>query len=438
MSMENFKTIVLINLVVISLFLTFNLWTYVPDSTSMQNAKFVQGNEGTNQTKISDVVRPTSIIVHKDKNHYGSRREADIESIYKPLEVGELHEFREISITKGDFLSYVHGEGKIELVFPTDIPFDAVKSMFNMKEKSTDKPKHFNRILLDPSRSKDQEIKINFVSDGDNFKIYEAKLSGVYLKDIVNAQNQFIVSAKPYFDYQINDMKKLFLPDGTTELNNITYISSNLAVDTFKNALFSDPRYLSPITEISKETFTDGIRSMEIENNRHMLKYKNSSVLTEKTIDNLMLLQKSFEFVSGHSGSLDSYRLDYMNKGETVFRLHEDGYSVFNTDGLAELRQKWGSEEVMEYERPLLSLNTKGMEQKVTLPSGHVVIASLENNPEIKKQVIKDIGIGYKLSLDGQVVRLQPIWYVKLVEGETGKQQIYEWSEGGLNGLGSN
>ncbi|MED2784496.1 two-component system activity regulator YycH [Bacillus thuringiensis] len=438
MSMENFKTIVLINLVVISLFLTFNLWTYVPDSTSMQNAKFVQGNEGTNQTKISDVVRPTSIIVHKDKNHYGSRREADIESIYKPLEVGELHEFREISITKGDFLSYVHGEGKIELVFPTDIPFDAVKSMFNMKEKSTDKPKHFNRILLDPSRSKDQEIKINFVSDGDNFKIYEAKLSGVYLKDIVNAQNQFIVSAKPYFDYQINDMKKLFLPDGTTELNNITYISSNLAVDTFKNALFSDPRYLSPITEISKETFTDGIRSMEIENDRHMLNYKNSSVLTEKTIDNLMLLQKSFEFVSGHSGSLDSYRLDYMNKGETVFRLHEDGYSVFNTDGLAELRQKWGSEEVMEYERPLLSLNTKGIEQKVTLPSGHVVIASLENNPEIKKQVIKDIGIGYKLSLDGQVVRLQPIWYVKLVEGETGKQKIYECSEGGLNGLGSN
>ena len=437
MSMENFKTIVLINLVVISLFLTFNLWTYVPDSTSMQNAKFVQGNEGTNQTKIADVVRPTSIIVHKDKNHYGSRREADIESIYKPLEVGELYDFREISITKGDFLSYVHGEGKVELVFPTDIPFDAVKSMFNMKEKSTGKPKHFNRILLDPSRSKDQEIKINFVSDGDNFKIYEAKLSGLYLKDIVNAQNQFIVSAKPYFDYQLNDMKKLFLPDGTTELSNITYISSNLAVDTFKNALFSDPRYLSPITEMSKETFTDGIRSMEIENDRHMLKYKNSSVLTEKTIDNLMLLQKSFEFVSGHSGSLDSYRLDYMNKGETVFRLNEDGYPVFNADGLAELRQVWGSEEVMEYERPLLSLNTKGIEQKVTLPSGHVVIASLENNPEIKKQVIKDIGIGYKLSLDGQVVRLQPIWYVKLVEDETGKQKIYEWSEGGLNGLGS-
>ncbi|MGH0436716.1 YycH family regulatory protein [Bacillus basilensis] len=437
MSMENVKTIVLINLVVISLFLTFNLWTYVPDSTSMQNAKFVQGNEGITQTKIADVVRPTSIIVHKDKNHYGSKREGDIESIYKPLEAGELHGFKEISIAKADFLSYVHGEGKIELIFPTNIPFDAVKSMFSMKEKSIDKPKHFNRIILDPSRSRDQEIKISFVSDGDNSRIYEAKLSGVYLKDIVNAQNQFIVSAKPYFDYQINDMKKLFLPDGTTELSNITYISSNLAVDTFKNALFSDPRYLSPIIEQSKEIFTDGIRSMEIENNQHMLKYKNSSVSIEKTTDNLMHLQKSFDFVNGHSGSLDSYRLDYMNKGQTVFRLHEDGYSVFNTDGLAELRQVWGSEEVMEYERPLLSLNTKGIEQKVTLPSGHVVIASLENNAAVDKRFIKDIGIGYKLSLDGQVARLQPIWYVKFVEDEAGKQKIYEWSEGGLNGLGS-
>ena len=75
------------------------------------------GNEGATQTKIADVVRPTSIIVHKDKNHYGSKREGDIESIYKPLEAGELHDFKEISIAKADFLSYVHGEGKIELIF---------------------------------------------------------------------------------------------------------------------------------------------------------------------------------------------------------------------------------------------------------------------------------------------------------------------------------
>ena len=114
MSMENVKTIVLINLVVISLFLTFNLWTYVPDSTSMQNAKFVQGMKGLRKLKslmLSALLLSSCI---KIKIIMGAKR-GDIESIYKPLEAGELHDFKEISIAKADFLSYVHGEGKLNL-----------------------------------------------------------------------------------------------------------------------------------------------------------------------------------------------------------------------------------------------------------------------------------------------------------------------------------
>ena len=45
-------------------------------------------------------------------------------------------------------------------------------------------------------------------------------------------------------------------------------------MDPFKNALFSDPRYLSPISEKTKETFTDGIRSMEIDKSDAMLNIK--------------------------------------------------------------------------------------------------------------------------------------------------------------------
>lgn len=211
MSMENFKTIVLINLVVISLFLTFNLWTYVPDSTSMQNTKFVQGNEDINPIKISEIVRPSSVIVHKEKNHYVSENKSNVDLIYRILENGELHDLKEITgtVPKGDFLSYVHGEEKIEFVFPTNIPLGTIKSMFNFKDKNIEGNRSFNRIIIDPSRSKDQEIKISFVSY-DTYpyrKIYEAKLSGVYVKDVINAQNQLITVARPYFEYQISDRK---------------------------------------------------------------------------------------------------------------------------------------------------------------------------------------------------------------------------------------
>ncbi|MED1088925.1 YycH family regulatory protein [Bacillus paramycoides] len=445
MSMENFKTIVLINLVVISLFLTFNLWTYVPDSTSMQNTKFVQGNEDINPIKISEIVRPSSVIIHKEKNHYVSENKENVDSIYKILENGELHDFREItgSVPKGDFLSYVHGEEKIEFVFPTNIPLDTIKSMFNIKDKNIESNRSFNRIIIDPSRSKDQEIKVNFVSYDTSRKIYQATLTGAYVKDILNAQNQLITVARPYFEYQINDTKKLFLPDGITELSKVEYVTSKLEVDTFKNALFSDPRYLSPISEKTKETFTDGIRSMEIDKSNAMLKYKNSAVHSDKTTDNAIILQKSFDFVSGHSGTLKSYRFDYISKGKTSFRLYEGGLPVFNADGIAELKQAWGSGEVMQYERPLynLSFSLPNKQPTTSLASGHTVMTSLENNPEIDKNLIQDVGIGYKLSLEPSTneVRmgtLQPIWYVKYDEED--KQQIFEWSEGGLNGLGSN
>jgi regulatory protein YycH of two-component signal transduction system YycFG len=68
-------------------------------------------------------------------------------------------------------------------------------------------------------------------------------------------------------------------------------------------------------------------------------------------------------------------------------------------------------------------------------------MASLENNPQIDKNSIQDVGIGYKLSLEdsineGKNIILKPIWYVKCEEN--GKQKIFEWSEEGLNGLGSN
>lgn len=230
-------------------------------------------------------------------------------------------------------------------------------------------------------------------------------------------------------------IQKTFLPEGITELSKAEYITAKLEVDPFKNALFSDPRYLSPISERTKETFTDGIRSMEIDKSDAMLKYKNSAVHGDKSTDNAVILQKSFDFVSGHSGSLKSYRFDYINGRKTSFRLYEDGLPVFNANGIAELKQVWGSGEIMQYERPFFefSITLPSKQQTTSLASGRTVMTSLENNPEIDKKSIQDVGIGYKMSLepsisDARIAVLQPIWYVKCEED--GKQQIYEWSEG--------
>ncbi|PEB56988.1 hypothetical protein CON65_05825 [Bacillus pseudomycoides] len=435
MNMENFKTIVLINLVVISLFLTFNLWTYVPDSNSMQSTKFVEGNADALKQDISNVIVPSSIIVHKDKKHFVSEKQGNIDLIYTILEKGQLHDWTDITntVSKGDFLSYVHGEGKIEIIFPTEIPFDAIRGVLTIKDKKLEN-RSFDRIIIDPSRSRDQNIEVNFVSYG-NREIYKMTLTGVNVKDIVNAQNQFVALAKPYFEYDINDTKKIFLPDGTTEISSLLYIPTYLGIDSFKNALFSDPRYATLISDKSEETYTDGIHSMQIKQSGVMLEYTNSSVPSDRHMQDSLLVQKSFEFVNGHSGITEGYRFNYINsKGETKFRLYEDGLPVFNKDGMTELKQVWGAEELISYKRPLFKFKSISPEDKKVLPTGWVVTQSLENNPEIDKKLIQNIGIGYKLVPENepyatgekpQSGTLKPIWYVEYGENH----EMREWSE---------
>ncbi|WP_459502796.1 YycH family regulatory protein [Bacillus sp. C1] len=447
MNMENFKTIVLINLVVISLFLTFNLWTYVPDSNSMQSPKIVQGNADALKQDVSNIIVPSSMIIHKDKKHLVSEKQDNINLLYTIIQRGELHDFKDITntISKSDFLSYVHGEGKIEIVFPTEIPLDAIRGVLTIKDKKLDML-NFDRIIIDPSKSRDQNIDVNFVSYNSR-KVYKMTLTGVNLKDIVNAQNQFLALARPYFSYSVNDTKTIFLPDGPTEMQNLLYITTELAVESFKNALFSDPRYVQPISNETEETYTDGIRLMQINKQNRMLEYTNSSVAGGARMYGSLLMQRSFEFVNSHSGLTDAYRFDYINsKGTTKFRLYEEDLPVFNQGGMTELKQVWGSEELISYRRPLFRLLIgKAEGEKTVLPPGWTVITSLEKNPNVDRKLIQHIGIGYKLvpeigsdSSNGQVTNgnLKPIWYV--MYGEDG--QVYEWNgekEGELVGLES-
>lgn len=447
MNMENFKTIVLINLVVISLFLTFNLWTYVPDSNSMQSTKFVQGNADALKQDVSNVIVPSSIIVHKDKKHFVSEKKDNIDLLYTIIERGELHDFKDItnSIPKGDFLSYVHEEGKIEIVFPTEVPFDAIRGVLTIKDKKLDMF-NFDRIIVDPSKSRDQNIDVNFVSY-NNHKVYKMTLTGVNLRDVINAQNQFLALARPYFAYDISDTKRIFLPDGSTEMQDLMYFATDMGVESFKNALFSDPRYVTPISNELEETYTDGIRLMQVNKENRMLTYTNPSVASGARMYGNLLMQKSFEFVNSHSGLTDAYRFDYLNsKGKTKFRLYEEDLPVFNSEGMTTLTQVWGSEELISYKRPLFNLLIdKGEDKKTVLPSGWTVIESLQKKSNLDKKLIQDIGIGYKLVTEngpngpnGQVAsgNLKPIWYV--VYGEN--HQVLEWSEekeGELIGLES-
>ncbi|WP_242221966.1 YycH family regulatory protein [Bacillus cereus group sp. BfR-BA-01380] len=434
MNIENLKSVLLINLVVISVFLTFNLWTYVPDSSKLQNAKYLQDNTEEDQKSLANVILPSLVLFHKENTHLGSENINSIDPLYKLLEKGELDDFKDISddIPKQQFFSFVRGKNKIEMIFPTHIPLDSMRGVFSIKEKIPE-PSSFNHIMIDLQKSRDGNIPIYFISY-EHRRVYQMVLKGIMLRELEAARDQFAASARDYSQYALSDTREIFLPDTKTDMQNMGYIVNDITEDTFINALFTDPRYVKKVSDERENTYTDGIRLMQVLKKKQILQYTNSAVSNQGHISGNPLAQRSFDFINSHGGLTGSYRFDYMDskKGQTTYRLYVDSLPVFNESGMATLEQVWGKEELISYQRPLFKLNIKyGDDQTISLADGKTVIQSLEKNEKVDMKLIQDIRLGYKLTpvsgADGKniaAVNLKPIWYV--VDEDN---KVKEWCE---------
>ncbi|MFP3125576.1 two-component system activity regulator YycH [Ectobacillus funiculus] len=442
MSMENFKTILLLNLVVISIFLTYNLWTYQPDSSMVQNEKYIQDVPSVTKKDLSAIIFPSQMIVHKGLEHYASEQILRINPVYKILEQGEFDDFKDVSykIPKSQFLSFVHAKNRVEFVFPAEIPFEVFKNLFSIQEKDME-PQTFDRLLINlyPNENSKDEVQAFFVSY-ESRKIYSATLKGIAVKDLVNTSNEFAGQADEYFMYAINETRAIFLPEDNVNMKQMFYVTSDLDEEMFQNILFTDPRYVKQDKTSSWEMYTDGTRLLRIFNTTQMLEYENSSVSQKEVLTGAPLVQQSIDFINNHGGWTDSYRLYNVipGKGETVFRLHADNsFPVFNTDGMSSLKLGWGLNEIRSFKRPLFWLFVKKEEDTtVELPSGRTILSFIQQNAKDSMKEIKNIAVGYELEpdvgLNGEKVigvKLNPIWYISY--GDSYKKIEWDAEKGG-------
>ncbi|MBO9131343.1 two-component system activity regulator YycH [Bacillus sp. 165] len=427
MNIETFKVILLTNLVLVSLVLTYTLWTYQPHNEDAQNTKYIQDVAITNKKEVNDLLLPSQAIFHQNGTHLVNEQFSSMNSMYKLIEKGEFHEFRDLSYDnapKHQFLSFVHGKGSFEIIFPDEIPLETVKRALTIKEKHLESY-NFDRIILDIEKSQDDNINTYFVSYEDR-KVYEMTLQGVTLKEVQTAINQFKKSDSSYacFMYEIDKNRAVFLPKEKKVLQRMLYVTSELQAEVFKNALFTNPKYVKKnITDMGEE-YTDGTRLLSVEKHTQMLEYINSSITKQDYLEGDTLFQRSMDFVNSHGGWTDSYHFYKMDsdKGGVLYRLFVDDLPVFNNSGMATLRQVWGADEIISYRRPLFKLLLKKEGDQVELPSGTELIQVLKKDPQ--KQAIQNIQLGYELqrepTLSGDrliAVKLEPIWVISYKNG---------------------
>ncbi|EID42789.1 YycH family regulatory protein [Parageobacillus thermoglucosidasius] len=418
---EAVKTIVLTLLILVSIVLTFGLWTYHPKYDVLQN---LQNDEYIRHVSVSNtqvdtamIVQPSQLLFHKNRAHYGIVDEEKVNQLLKEIKKWSIDDFENISdtIPRGKFLSFLHEKERLELVYPDNIPIDVYRSIFQIEDKGV-KNISFDRIII-PLGSKD-EIPVYFILT-EKQKVYRAIATDVSLSEI-NKLNRELEKYPRYFPYVINETKQIFLPEKRVTMSRLQYYTDDLDPDKFKEALFSDPSFVKKDLIAFGEEYTDGSRLMGVDFLQRILLYVNPAAQTanrneDQEDDNL--IQKSIDFVNEHGGWTDMYHFSRWNEEErkVVFRLMVNNHPVFNEYGMSEIVQIWGSSDLVKYQRPLFRLEIPDrVNVPRTLLSGHEVIEELEKMKGMKKELIKDIAVGYELIKDPErdkMIILEPAWF---------------------------
>ncbi|MDP4084648.1 MAG: two-component system activity regulator YycH [Bacillota bacterium] len=418
MRYENIKSILLIILVFVSVFLTWNLWTYQPNYETMEKSKNVAEVTLSEKQEVKKIIKPDMVIFHIKGEHHGTVNPVELDKISKDLSQWVFYDVRNYSNEVRNVNDIGHGNGNVEIIFPSDTPIELYRNVLNFQEKRL--PSFtFDRIIINVDNPEKENGVVYFLSTNTQ-QVY---ISHISLSLLNNFNRIFYKNSERYpryLSFRGKNNHLIFFPEGKTDVMRVEYLPVTINSEKFKDALFSDPSFVQKSTISQKEEeYTNGSSKMSINNSTNMLLYVNPTSDTEFTDNPKDLVKRSIDFVNEHGGWTDAYRYVDMDEynHQATFRFYSmDGYPVFNEDGMSEINEIWGKNEINKYIRPNISLEQplKSEMQKVTCPSGSEALEFLKEKKNFKSELLQNLVLGYQMEKDvkePRLVYLEPAWF---------------------------
>ncbi|MDR7078774.1 regulatory protein YycH of two-component signal transduction system YycFG [Neobacillus niacini] len=419
MKYENSKSAILIFLILVSIVLTWNLWTYQPNFDMMENYDYVAEVTLKEKQELQEIISPDLALFHHNGQHYGTTNAVDLDKMMDSLRKWSFYDITNYSDQVEDIKELVHGNGNAEIVFPADVPIEIYRSVLKFEEKRIP-AFNFNRIVINVENSEKGNGTVYFISS-DYQNVYRSHISPDLLNDF---NRDFFKNAgqyQRYFAFEPTEQRTVFIPDGKLEMMEYTYLPVILNSEAFKEALFSDPSFVQRGTISNGEEYSDVSSKMTINNNTNMLHYVNPNVESNYVDNSYDLLMRSIDFINGHGGWTDPYRyvaIDVKRKS-VKFRLYSvDGYPVFNESGMSEIQEVWGRDEITKYVRPNIALELPLTAEmvNVTLPSGSEALEYLKSRKSFKPELLEQLVLGYRMARntdENKLILLEPAWFYR-------------------------
>ena len=417
MSKEGVKSIILTALVILSLFLTWNIWTYSPNIDPINQPQYMEDVTISSKQEIASIVRPVQILYHTEEYHYGSSSEKVLDDAMNLFIDWSFSNFEDISsdFSSQQLQNFMKKTGTSEIVFAEGVPLLLYKKVINIEDRELPDAE-FNRILI-KAASDDSELNNVYFINTNEEAIYKLSTKVANVKQL-NEQIKKIYNTFPTFSLvEIAEGKSFYLPSEELKVNSYKYYIELLDEKEFRDALFEDPK----LVRQNGARYTDGIREMNVYKDTMMLNYIYPTQKESIKVSSSELLYRSIQFVNEHAGWEENYRYAEMDadRQEVTFRLYTDGLPVFNSDGMSEIIQVWRTQdEIYSYDRPFFTMNfpVPSATKEATVLSGEQAVQLLVRMKDFQADYLEGLAIGYRMTRDAtdqRLIVLEPTWHYK-------------------------
>jgi regulatory protein YycH of two-component signal transduction system YycFG len=429
---ELIKSVTLTALILLSLVLTWSLWTFKPSYPFLEDARTVKKQEVDDPAEIQDVVNPTQVIYHHGSELYGAEANNVIEKFHNSLK--ETNFIIESNSRTQPFdpenrLIKETDHQYIEVIYPVGMTQEIYKEVFSFESEITaSKPQYVDRVFLyqNPSTESIEGYLVSYQTK----KMQKIKASNNNLLPLIKSMNEMVANSSlvPYISHDIeqrsedgqNEIKQRFyFPKDKLNLNRYNYISRATNEDTYevyKKALFKDPQAVKSATSDNEITYADGTAAMVVKILQNRFTYTNFAGSANPNTTQISPLFQSIEYINTHAGWGNPYILSNLGTYTTDFWLFVENLPVLDPD--IQMSLTWYENELQEYERSLVQLDLSetsipsSLTEEVTIQSGDSVINKLKES-DYNTNYIKDIRIGYTMKKrEPHIYMLEPQWFI--------------------------
>ncbi|OES46313.1 YycH family regulatory protein [Domibacillus iocasae] len=420
MNYEKIKSGALALLVLISLAFTWGIWNYQPSYETIADGAddIVKEVEIGQQRKISELVKPSKIILHQGSDHYGTVSEQELDWMMEEMANWTFFEPENVSssfVNELEFSKLLSSDSHVELFFSSSVPFNTIKTMFSFNDTIVPNAV-FNRIVITEAEEENKAF-VYFVSVQERL-VFRSQIETRSLKEFKDHYVEDAARLEPYISHQVPQGSLLYVPKEPPVLTVQNYLSKQIDAETFKRALFNDPSYVRRGSRSGIDEYTDGSSFMRVNSSTGTITYVNPAE-TPQSMPLDQLIEKSINFVNDHKGWVDDYRLFTAEPGlsNIGYRLFSGDFPVFDSQSMAELSQIWGQDRIYQYERSSFIVQLDKPlppEESVELKSGQEALNQVINLESIDPLLLTDMRIGYEMTLEQdsrKILTLKPFWY---------------------------